>query len=98
MAKGGEQKDQKHSKQGKRDHDLEQGKIKMSFPRHGRWCFSYKYIMEARKTREIKNYTLFLILETVRKIRLRRFMGLFWPIFESNFGGNIRKFDITPKI
>ena len=28
-------------------------------------------------------------LETVSELRLRRFSGLFWPIFDPNLGGNI---------
>jgi len=37
-------------------------------------------------------------LETVDGLRLRRFLGLFWPIFNSNFVDNIRNFDINPKV
>ncbi len=36
-------------------------------------------------------------LETVNGLRLRRFLGLFWPIFDSNFGGNIQSLIFPPK-
>jgi hypothetical protein len=35
-------------------------------------------------------------LETDYKPRLRQFLGLFWPIFDSNDGVNIRKLILTP--
>jgi hypothetical protein len=37
-----------------------------------------------------------LIREGVAKLKVRRFSGLFWPIFRFFSGGNIRNVDITP--
>ena len=37
-----------------------------------------------------------MIDEGVAKLRVRRFSGLFWPIFRFFSGGNIRNVDITP--
>jgi hypothetical protein len=37
------------------------------------------------------------INEGVAKLRVRRFSGLFWPIFRFFSGGNIRNVDITPE-
>ena len=38
-----------------------------------------------------------LALETVCEFGFRRVFGLFWPIFDSFSGGNIRNVDITPR-
>ncbi len=35
--------------------------------------------------------------EAVAKLRIRRFLGLFWPILHSFFGGHIRKLILPPK-
>ena len=36
-------------------------------------------------------------LEGVAKLRLRRFSGVFWPVFDPNFRGNIRMLILSLK-